>query len=66
MQPFDEMDLSAMKEIGNIITASYLSALSSMTNLTILPSVPYIAVDMAERFLVFRQFSLDSTEIMRC
>ena len=29
--PFDEMDLSAMKEIGNIITASYLSALSSMT-----------------------------------
>ncbi len=30
-----------MKEIGNIITASYLSALSSMTNLTILPSVPY-------------------------
>ena len=33
--PFDEMDLSAMKEIGNIITASYLSALSSMTNLTI-------------------------------
>ena len=36
--PFDEMDLSAMKEIGNIITASYLSALSSMTNLTILPS----------------------------
>ena len=49
--PFDEMDLSAMKEIGNIITASYLSALSSMTNLTILPSVPYIAVDMAASIL---------------
>mgnify|MGYP000470389781 CR=1 FL=1 len=49
--PFDEMDLSAMKEIGNIITASYLSALSSMTNLTILPSVPYIAVDMAGAIL---------------
>ena len=46
-----EMDLSAMKEIGNIITASYLSALSSMTNLTILPSVPYIAVDMAGAIL---------------
>ena len=50
-EPFDEMDLSAMKEIGNIITASYLSALSSMTNLTILPSVPYIAVDMAGAIL---------------
>ena len=48
---FDEMDLSALKEIGNIITASYLSALSSMTNLTILPSVPYIAVDMAGAIL---------------
>ena len=47
MDPFDEMDLSAMKEIGNIISASYLTALSGMTNLTISPSVPYIAVDMA-------------------
>ncbi|MDD6481935.1 MAG: chemotaxis protein CheC [Lachnospiraceae bacterium] len=51
MEPFDEMDLSAMKEIGNIITASYLSALSSMTNLNIAPSIPYIAVDMAAAIL---------------
>ena len=36
---------------GNIITASYLSALASMTNLTILPSVPYICVDMAAAIL---------------
>ena len=49
--PFDEMDLSAMKEIGNIIAASYLSALSSMTGMTILPSIPYIAVDMAGAIL---------------
>ncbi len=48
---FDEMDLSAMKEIGNIITASYLTALSGMTNLTIAPSIPYIAVDMAGAIL---------------
>ena len=51
MDPFDEMDLSAMKEIGNIISASYLTALSDMTNLTISPSVPYIAVDMAGAIL---------------
>ena len=38
-EPFDEMDLSAMKEIGNII------------NLKILPSIPYIAVDMAASIL---------------
>lgn len=48
---FDEMDLSALKEIGNIIAASYLSALSAMTNLVITPSIPYIAVDMAASIL---------------
>ena len=51
MDPFDEMDLSAMIEIGNIISASYLTALSGMTNLTISPSIPYIAVDMAGAIL---------------
>ena len=50
-EPFDEMDLSAMKEIGNIIAGSYLSALSTMTNLVIAPSVPYLAVDMAASIL---------------
>ncbi len=48
---FDEMDLSALKEIGNIIAASYLNALSSLTNLVITPSIPYIAVDMAASIL---------------
>ena len=50
-EDFEEMDLSALKEIGNIIAASYLSALSSMTNLVITPSIPYIAVDMAASIL---------------
>ena len=50
-EPFDEMDLSALKEIGNIIAASYLSALSTLTNLRIQPSVPYISVDMAAAIL---------------
>ena len=50
-EPFDEMDLSAMKEIGNIIAGSYLSALSTMTGLNIAPSIPYIAVDMAAAIL---------------
>ena len=43
---FDEMELSALKEIGNIITGSYLSSLSTLTNLTIYPSPPDIAIDM--------------------
>ena len=49
--PFDEMDLSAMKEIGNIIAGSYLSSISSLTNMLITSSVPYLAVDMAGAIL---------------
>jgi chemotaxis protein CheC len=49
--PFNELELSAIKEIGNIIIGSYLSALSGMTRLTIQPSIPYIAVDMAGAIL---------------
>ena len=50
-EEFDEMDLSAIKEIGNIIAGSYLSALATMTNLVITPSIPYIAIDMAASIL---------------
>lgn len=42
-----EMELSALQEIGNILAGSYLSALSSLTGLTISVSVPSIAIDMA-------------------
>jgi chemotaxis protein CheC len=49
--PFTEMELSAMKEIGNIIVGSYLSAISGMTRLTITPSIPYISLDMAGAIL---------------
>ncbi len=50
-EEFSEMDLSAIKEIGNIISGSYLSALSSMTNMAITSSVPYLAIDMAAAIL---------------
>jgi len=44
---FDEIAISALKEVGNILAGSYLSALSTLTNLNILPSVPELAIDMA-------------------
>ena len=43
--------VNKLKEIGNIIAGSYLNALSAMTQLTIAPSVPYIAIDMAGAIL---------------
>jgi len=50
-EPFDEMDLSALQEVGNIIAGSYLNALASLTNMKIAPTVPYLSVDMAASIL---------------
>ncbi|PKM57157.1 MAG: CheY-P-specific phosphatase CheC [Firmicutes bacterium HGW-Firmicutes-3] len=50
-EDFDEMDLSALKEIGNIISGAYLSSLSSLTGLKILATIPYMAIDMAGAIL---------------
>ncbi len=48
---FEEMGLSAMKEVGNIITGAYLNSLSTMTNLKIYPTPPALTVDMAGAIL---------------
>ena len=48
---FDEMHFSALNEIGNIITGAYLSALSDLTHLNIVTSVPHLQVDMAGAIL---------------
>lgn len=48
---FTELELSALKEVGNILTGSYLSALSSLTNLKLIASVPDMAIDMAGAIL---------------
>jgi len=48
---FSEIEISALKEIGNILAGSYLSSLSSLTNLNIVPSVPDLAFDMAGAIL---------------
>jgi chemotaxis protein CheC len=48
---FNEMELSALNEIGNIIAGAYLSSLSTLTNILITASVPYMAIDMAGAIL---------------
>ena len=48
---FTEIEISALQEIGNIITGAYLSAISSLTKLTISISVPSLAFDMAGAIL---------------
>ncbi|MGH4141118.1 chemotaxis protein CheC [Clostridium sp.] len=41
-----EIGSSALCEIGNIISSSYMNAISKLTNLILLPSVPAVALDM--------------------
>lgn len=50
-EEFNEMHLSALNEIGNIITGAYLSALSNLTKLNIVASVPHLQIDMAGAIL---------------
>ncbi|MGN0431626.1 MAG: chemotaxis protein CheC [Lachnospiraceae bacterium] len=47
----NEMELSAMKEVSNIITGAYLNSLSMLTNLKIYPSPPALTMDMAGAIL---------------
>lgn len=47
----DEMEMSALQEVSNIITGAYLNSLSMLTNLKIYPTPPSISIDMAGAIL---------------
>ena len=46
-----EIDISAVKEVGNIMVSAYMGAISQMTNFKIALSPPSIAIDMAGALL---------------
>lgn len=48
-----ELGVSAMQELGNILSGSYLSALSDFTGLKIFPTVPSLSVDMVGAIVSF-------------
>ncbi|MFF2089032.1 chemotaxis protein CheC [Paenibacillus sp. NPDC058174] len=50
---YSEMEMSALCEIGNILAGSYLSSLADFTRLTMAPSVPSVALDMAGAILSY-------------
>jgi chemotaxis protein CheC len=49
--PFTAVERSALKELGNILTSAYTTALGSFTGLALLPSVPDLVVDRLEAVL---------------
>ena len=46
MADFSEMEMSALNEIGDIVSGSYLSALSGLTGMKMVSSVPALSIDM--------------------
>lgn len=50
-EEFGEMEISVLKEMGNIMTGAYLNSLSDLTGLKIYPSAPDLAIDMAGAIL---------------
>ncbi len=48
---FTEIELSALNEIGNIVAGSYLTALSSLTAMKIVSTVPSMTIDMVGALL---------------
>jgi chemotaxis protein CheC len=51
VQELDEMGLSAVMEVGNIVTAGYINAFAELTEFTLIPKPPAIAVDLTEAIL---------------
>ena len=48
---FNDIEISAVMEVGNIIAGAYLRSLSELTGLTIDVSVPMLQIDMAGAIL---------------
>jgi len=57
-----EMEQSAIKEAGNILSSAYMNALSDFMGMMLLPSPPSLAIDMSTAVLTtaYLQFGSDS------
>lgn len=51
LETLDEFGESALREIGNILSGSYISSLSSLSGLNIKISIPSLSIDMAGAIL---------------
>ena len=58
---FSEMEQSAIKEAGNILSSAYMNALSDFMGMMLLPSPPSLAIDMSTAVLTtaYLQFGTD-------
>ncbi len=59
---FSETARSALQEMGTILTGSYLTALATLTGMSLMPSVPLFALDMAGAVLDLILVELSKSE----
>jgi chemotaxis protein CheC len=53
-----DLDRSALQEVGNILAAAYLNALSDLLGASLLPSIPALAIDMLGAVTDFLQIEM--------
>ncbi len=63
---FSEMETSAIKEAGNILSGAYMNALSDFLGMLLLPSPPSLVIDMSSAVLssAFGEFAPDPDAIL--
>lgn len=61
-----ELECSAIKEAGNILSGAYMNALSDFLGMILLPSPPTLVMDMSTAVLTsaFGEFSLDPESVL--
>ena len=65
-EELDDIAMSALSEVGNILASSYVNSLSALTNLKISVSIPSLAIDMAGAILSVPaiQFGLIADQVL--
>lgn len=65
-EEYNELELSAIQEIGNILTSAYVNSISALSNLDIVISVPSVSIDMAGAILSVPaiEYSMISEEVI--
>jgi len=61
-QELGELEGSALKEAGNILVCSYMNALGDFLGMTVIPSPPELAVDMAGAVLLASLFEYGKSQ----
>ena len=62
-----ELEHSALREVGNILAAAYLNAVSHLLGVSLLPSIPALAIDMVGAvtdFLLIEQAPASDTALV--